>query len=306
MQNFSREWLLFLDYLKIEKNAATKTIEIYEKDLEHFFQFLMDEQISQLESVDYMTVRNYLTILYNNGLTKRSVSRHISTLRSFYKILVREVVVTSNPFTQISLPKQNYPIPQFLYDEEMEKLLAVNQLNTPLGQRNQALLEILYATGIRVSECVYLKLEDVDLELQTVLVLGKGSKERYVPFGEFAKDSLNYYILNGREQLIGKHSNPDNYLFLNAKGNPLTARGIRVILNKLVKDAGLTIDLHPHKLRHTFATHLLNNGADLRAVQELLGHSQLSSTQIYTHVTKDRLSHVYKNAHPRANNISRE
>ncbi|MFC4404590.1 tyrosine recombinase XerC [Gracilibacillus xinjiangensis] len=301
MQYFNKEWLLFLDYLKIEKNAAAKTVETYQKDVEHFVKYLANEQISELNTVDYHIVRNYLTILYDNGLTKRSVGRHISTLRSFFKVLVRESVVTSNPFTQINLPKQNYPIPQFLYDEEMEKLLAVNQLDTPLGQRNRALLELLYATGIRVSECVQLKLEDIDLVLQTVLVLGKGSKERYVPFGQFAKDSLEYYIMNGRDQLIGKHSNPNNFLFLNAKGNPVTARGIRVILKKIVQDSGLTIDLHPHKLRHTFATHLLNNGADLRAVQELLGHSQLSSTQIYTHVTKDRLSHVYKNAHPRAN-----
>ncbi|KAB8138727.1 tyrosine recombinase XerC [Gracilibacillus oryzae] len=301
MQQFNKEWLLFLDYLKIERNAAIKTIEIYQKDIEHFLLYVNNENINKLNNVNYITVRNYLTILYAQGLTKRSVSRHISALRSFYKILVREAVVTSNPFTQISLPKQSYPIPQFLFDEEMEKLLAANELETPLGKRNLAILELLYATGIRVSECVQLKIEDVDLDLHTVLVLGKGSKERYVPFGTFAKDSLNDYITYGRTQLIGRHSNPQNYLFLNAKGNPLTARGIRVVLNKLVQNAGLTIDLHPHKLRHTFATHLLNNGADLRAVQELLGHSQLSSTQIYTHVTKDRLSHVYKNAHPRAN-----
>ncbi|SER06119.1 integrase/recombinase XerC [Gracilibacillus ureilyticus] len=300
MQKFHKEWLLFLDYLKIEKNAAAKTVEIYQKDVEHFLQYIADEQIDDLRNVDYISVRNYLTILYEQGLTKRSVSRHISALRSFYKILAREEVVTNNPFNQISLPKQDYPIPQFLYDEEMEKLLSINQQDTPLGKRNRALLELLYATGIRVSECVQLKMEDVDLELQTVLVLGKGSKERYVPFGEFAKDSIKQYLMNGREQLIGKHSEPQHFLFLNAKGNPLTARGIRVILKKLVQEAGLTVDLHPHKLRHTFATHLLNNGADLRAVQELLGHSQLSSTQIYTHVTKDRLSHVYKNAHPRA------
>jgi integrase/recombinase XerC len=302
MNVFHKEWLLFLDYLKIERNAAKNTIDIYYHDITHFIRFMENENISMLEEVDHLIIRNYLTTLYKQGLSKRSVARHISALRTFYKILMRENVVESNPFKQISLPKQDKPIPHFLYDEEMEVILSTMDSDTSLGQRNIAIIELMYATGIRVSECVQLTLQDIDFDLQTILVLGKGNKERYVPFGEFAKDALSRYILNGRKDLVNKQNTSTNYIFVNAEGAPLTTRGVQYILNKIAKDIGLTVKLHPHKLRHTFATHLLNNGADLRVVQELLGHSTLSTTQIYTHVSKDRLSKVYQNAHPRAKN----
>ncbi|MFC4387388.1 tyrosine recombinase XerC [Gracilibacillus marinus] len=302
MNVFHKEWLLFLDYLKIERNAAKNTIDIYYHDITHFIRFMENENISMLEEVDHLIIRNYLTTLYKQGLSKRSVARHISALRTFYKILMRENVVESNPFKQISLPKQDKPIPHFLYDEEMELILSTMDSDTSLGQRNIAIIELMYATGIRVSECVQLTLQDIDFDLQTILVLGKGNKERYVPFGEFAKDALSRYILNGRKDLVNKQNTSTNYIFVNAEGAPLTTRGVQYILNKIAKDIGLTVKLHPHKLRHTFATHLLNNGADLRVVQELLGHSTLSTTQIYTHVSKDRLSKVYQNAHPRAKN----
>lgn len=302
MNVFHKEWLLFLDYLKIERNAAKNTIDIYYHDITHFIRFMENENISMLEEVDHLIIRNYLTTLYKQGLSKRSVARHISALRTFYKILMRENVVESNPFKQISLPKQEKPIPHFLYDEEMELILSTMDSDTSLGQRNIAIIELMYATGIRVSECVQLTLQDIDFDLQTILVLGKGNKERYVPFGEFAKDALSRYILNGRKDLVNKQNTSTNYIFVNAEGAPLTTRGVQYILNKIAKDIGLTVKLHPHKLRHTFATHLLNNGADLRVVQELLGHSTLSTTQIYTHVSKDRLSKVYQNAHPRAKN----
>lgn len=298
---FNEAWLSYLDYLQIERNASTRTIHAYKEDIYHFFTFLNKEAIEDLKDVNYSIIRNYLSSLYSQGLSKSSVSRHISSLRNFYKYQVREDKVMENPFLQLHLPKTSSYIPEFVYEEELIKLLQSIDNTNALGKRNRALIELLYATGIRVSECTQLQLHHIDFAIETVLVLGKGNKERYIPFGSFAKQSLQDYLSEGRPLLIRQNSQPENFVFLNSNGNPLTARGVRLILNKIVKDTSLTFHLHPHKIRHSFATHLLNNGADLRSVQELLGHSHLSSTQIYTHVTKDRLSQIYKNTHPRAN-----
>ncbi|WP_407692011.1 tyrosine recombinase XerC [Radiobacillus deserti] len=290
----------FVEYLQIEKNASPYTVEHYSYDLQVFFDFLQKENISDLKEVDYQIVRIFLTTLYDQQLSRRSVSRKISSIRSFYKYLQREDVVSENPFLAVTLPKTDQPVPGFFYKEELEKLFEVSDSTTPLGQRNQAILEVMYATGIRVSECVGLKMDDIDFFLGTMLVRGKGKKERYLPFGKFAEDALLTYIDNGRKKLLTNQTDSGN-VFLNARGRALTTRGVRVILDKLVKEAALTVDIHPHKLRHTFATHLLNEGADLRVVQELLGHEHLTSTQIYTHVSKDHLRNIYMNSHPRAN-----
>ncbi|OZU90676.1 tyrosine recombinase XerC [Virgibacillus indicus] len=291
-----------MEYLQIEKNASPYTVKYYLNDLETFFSFLNGEGIDQLNQPDQRTVRVFLTSLYNKQLSRRSVSRKISSLKSFYKFLERENMVLANPFMNITLPKKDKPIPGFLYKEELEKLFEVNDLSDPLGQRNQAILETLYGTGIRVSECEQLNIRDIDFSIGTLFVTGKGRKERYVPFGNFAEKALESYINDGRNKLLSKGKNSAESVFLNARGGALTARGIRLILNKMVEKAALTVHVHPHKLRHTFATHLLNEGADLRSVQELLGHENLSSTQIYTHVTKDHLREVYMNSHPRAHN----
>ncbi|SHN16068.1 tyrosine recombinase XerC [Gracilibacillus kekensis] len=298
--NFYKDWLMYLDYLQIEKNASKSTIVAYEKDLAHFFRFLRSENLDSLAAVNYAIIRTYLTTLHEQGLATKSINRHISTLRTFYNFLVREQTVIENPFVHLHLPKTSYTIPEFLYQAEIEKLFDSIDRSSKLGKRNAALLEVLYGTGIRVSECVQIKLDQIDFDLQTILVLGKGNKERYVPFGEFARNSLQLYINESRSELVTAKSQPQNFLFLNARGNPLTSRGVRLIINKQVNEAALTLHIHPHKIRHSFATHLLDNGADLRAVQELLGHSHLSSTQIYTHVSKDRLRKVYQTAHPRA------
>ncbi|CQR47709.1 Tyrosine recombinase XerC [Paraliobacillus sp. PM-2] len=300
MDELNKQLHEFRSYLQIEKNASPYTIDFYIKDIEAFFQFLYIEGITQLNEIDHQTVRLYLSYLYNESLARCSVSRKISSLRSFYLYLERESIVCDNPFMQIVLPKDKHRIPNFLYEEEIEKLFFISDLSTPLGQRNQAILEIMYATGIRVSECTNLTLDAIDFDLQTILVLGKGRKERYVPFGSFAAKALIDYINVGRKQLLKKSNLKTEALFLNAKGTPITSRGIRLILNKMVDEAALTIKLHPHKLRHSFATHMLNAGADLRSVQELLGHEHLSSTQIYTHVSKDRLRSIYMDSHPRA------
>ncbi len=300
MENYTSYCKLFIEYLQIEKNASPFTIEHYQKDLETFYVFLKREAINNIEEIDQRVVRVFLTDLYDRQLGRRSVSRTISCLRSFYRFLEREQIVRSNPFVHIKLPKADKPIPSFFYEEELAKLFEINDLSDPIGQRNQAIIETLYATGIRVNECQGLLLDDIDFTIGSMFIRGKGRKERYVIFGKFAEDALHTYINDGRKMLL-ENKQPTNSVFLNSRGEPLTTRGIRHILTTMVEKAALTIHVHPHKLRHTFATHMLNEGADLRTVQELLGHENLSSTQIYTHVTKDHLRSIYMNSHPRAN-----
>lgn len=290
-----------MEYLQIEKNASPYTLRFYEDDLDSFFSFLKEENLHDLRDINQHDIRIFLTNLYNKKMSRKTVSRMLSCLRSFYRFLEREAIVPDNPFIHVSLPKEEKRIPSFLYEEELEKLFKVSDLTTPLGQRNQALLELLYATGIRVGECVNLHVDDIDFSIGTIFVTGKGNKERYVPFGTFAEEALRMYLHDGRLKLLEKTSISTDYLFVNARGRPLTDRGMRLILDKLVEKASLTINIYPHKLRHTFATHMLNAGADLRTVQELLGHENLSTTQIYTHVTRDYLRNVYMNSHPRAN-----
>lgn len=301
MSTFHKYETLFIDFLKIEKNASPNTISTYRKDLKVFENFLIRENIQQIEEVNGAAVRLFLTSLYDRKLSRKSVARTISCLRTFYAYLQRTNWIEDNPFLHIPLPKQDQHIPNFLYEEELQPLFEISDLTTPLGQRNQALLELMYATGIRVSECVQIQLSDIDNDINVIKVIGKGRKERYVPFGQYAAQAMQMYIDDGRQTLLDKSKEQSDFLFLNARGQAITTRGVRYILNNLVKKASVTIHLHPHKLRHTFATHLLNEGADLRSVQELLGHENLSSTQIYTHVTKDRLKRVYMNNHPRAN-----
>ncbi|AKG04585.1 tyrosine recombinase XerC [Salimicrobium jeotgali] len=295
------EWLRqYMEYLQIEKNASSNTIQMYKRDLEEFEQFLQQEVIQSIVHIDMGLVRLYLSQLYDNSLSRRSVSRKLSSLRGFFRFIEREGGIEKNPVMEMHLPKENKYIPQFFYEEEINELFKAAETSTPLGQRNMAILELLYGTGIRVSECAGLDVDRIDFSLSTILVTGKGRKERYVPFGEYAKNALERYLNEGRVQLLNKSGTASSKVFLNNRGHPITPRGIRVVLDKLVKDAAMTIDIHPHKIRHTFATHLLNEGADLRSVQELLGHDHLSSTQIYTHVSKDRLKDVYRNSHPRA------
>ncbi len=301
MTNKQRLVHLFIEYLQIEKNYSALTISGYTEAIEEFVRFMNVQGIDGFEEVSYQDTRIYLTEAYEKGLTRRTISKKVSALRSFYKFLLREQLVKENPFLLVSLPKQDKRIPSFLYEEELKELFTVSDLSTPLGQRNQAILELLYATGMRVSELCSLKESDLDLSMDTVLVHGKGSKQRYVPFGSYAHKALITYLEDGRLKLKAKGKDrADAYVFLNQRGAPLTDRGVRFILTELMKKASGTLHIHPHMLRHTFATHLLNEGADLRSVQELLGHSNLSSTQVYTHVSKDSLRKTYMSHHPRA------
>ncbi|MEI3610904.1 tyrosine recombinase XerC [Pseudogracilibacillus sp. SO30301A] len=291
----------FIQYLEVEKNVSDYTITFYTQDILLFAHFLENEAIRDLSEVDQQTVRVFLTKLYDRKLSRKSVSRTLSCLRSFFSFLEIEQIIEQNPFIHIPLPKQDKHIPSFFYQEELSELFEVSDLATPLGQRDQAVLELIYATGIRVSECEGLTLQNIDFSVGIINVIGKGRKERILPFGQYAQDALQTYIKDGRLKLLSKSSTKTDFVFLNVRGNPITSRGIYYILNQMIKKTSLTVHMHPHKLRHTFATHLLNEGADLRSVQELLGHENLSSTQIYTHVTKDRLRNVYMNSHPRAN-----
>ncbi|WP_100330902.1 tyrosine recombinase XerC [Bacillus xiapuensis] len=294
--NYSRD---FIEYLQFEKNYSKSTIECYKYDIEEFFKFTTEQSITELAEIEYFDVRLYLTGLHEQNIARATIARKISSLRSFFRYLNREKLLSENPFSLVQQPKADKKLPSFFYEEEMEELFAVCEGNKPLQIRNKALLEILYATGIRVSECAAIQLKEIDFDMSVVLVHGKGNKERYVPFGSFAHQAIERYIKEARDPLM-KAADHHPFLFVNHRGAPLTARGIRHILTNLISQASLTTHIHPHMLRHTFATHLLNNGADLRTVQELLGHAHLSSTQIYTHVTKEHLRKSYLLHHPRA------
>ncbi|MBP3038286.1 tyrosine recombinase XerC [Bacillaceae bacterium Marseille-Q3522] len=290
---------LFITYLQIEKNCSQYTIEQYQQDICEFHQFLSNQALPDCTTVQYGDIRLYLTYLYEKKLARKSVARKISSLRSFYKFLLREEVINENPFALVSTPKLEKRLPDFFYEKELNQLFLACKTDTAIGQRNRALLELLYATGMRVSECSQLQIKQLDMFLSTALVYGKGRKERYVPFGSFAHDALELYLESGRKELMNQKK-PHDYLFVNFRGGPLTARGISIVLNKILKDSTLEGTIHPHMLRHTFATHLLANGADIRTVQELLGHASLSSTQVYTHVTNEYLRKTYMSSHPRA------
>lgn len=232
---------------------------------------------------------------------KRSTqSRKISTLRSFYRFLNKRNIIPVNPVELISLRGDHKNLPEFLYSDEMVKVLKSISTTTPLGLRNMALLELFYATGMRVSEIANLKLDQIDFELNLILVHGKGNKDRYVAFGEEAKTALNNYLVEARKKLL-LHKTDYGYVFLNSNGNMITSRGLEYIIKNIFLNAGISASVHPHMLRHTFATQMLNNGADLRTVQELLGHESISTTQIYTHVTKQHLCDIYHKYFPRDN-----
>jgi len=285
----------FLLHLSTDKGFSPKTVASYANDLRQFQRFIGDGK--RVEDVTRVVLRSFLAHLYKQGYQKSSGARKISCLRSFYAYLVREEVVTENPARQIALPRRRKSLPLFLHRPEMEKLLAAPK-STMLETRDRALLELLYATGCRVSEVAGLKLDSFDWYSHTLRVIGKGGKERQVPFGKTAAESMGRYLEEVRPKLVAEPSIV--HFFLNYSGRPLSKRSIGRILDKYLKRASLPREITPHKLRHSFATHLLDNGADLRSVQELLGHSSVSTTQVYTHVTGERIRAVYNKAHPRA------
>ncbi len=293
----------YIRYLDVEKGYSRHTIINYSKDLSEFKDFLGERA---LESVDYLTLRKFLSVLRERNLKSRSVSRKLSCLRSFFRFLNREGLLKSDPAKAVSNPKLEKHLPKFLTEEEIGRLIESPDLSKLLGLRDRAILETFYSTGMRVSELVGLNLEDIDFFSGVVKVRGKGKKERLAPIGEKALGVLRDYTRKNTPEGDGaasnsrSHKNSQQAVFLNKNGSRLTDRGARLILDKYIRLTALREDISPHSLRHSFATHLLNRGADLRSVQELLGHANLSTTQIYTHVTMDKLKGVYDKAHPRA------
>jgi len=288
----------YINYLEAERNVSPYTVRNYTTDLLDFFQFLKDKKIDSLKEVDRHTLRDYLSQLMERGFVKASIARKLSAIRSFYRYLLREEIISTSPVATTSSPKLDKRLPSFLTIEEMNRLLEAPDLSTPQGQRDRALLELLYASGLRVSELVSLNLEQVNLETREIRVWGKGSKERMVLIGEPAARALTAYLNQGRPELLGKKVS--SALLLNRYGKRLIERRVQRILEKYANIINIGKRVYPHMLRHTFATHLLDGGADLRVVQELLGHASLSSTQIYTHVSKSQAKKVYLSAHPMA------
>ncbi|AUX11966.1 site-specific tyrosine recombinase XerD [Latilactobacillus sakei] len=286
----------YLHYLKIERGLSENTRQSYRQDLKQYQQFLESQKLTTFTE-DRFVVLNFLQAQTAAHKAQSSITRSISTLRKFYQYLTREGHIQKDPMLQIDSPKQGRHLPAVLSSEEIERLLKTPDTSTPLGLRDRAILEVLYATGLRVSELVHLKLTDLHLSLGLIQTLGKGDKERIIPIGDVAVDWINQYLERSRNQLTKGKNSP--YLFVNFHGNGLTRQGIWKNLKAIVQAAGIEKDVTPHTLRHSFATVLLENGADLRIVQELLGHSDISTTQIYTHISKKHLTEVYQRSHPR-------
>ena len=291
----------FLNYLNVEKNTSGLTVKSYAADMAIFQAFLLTRKKKlQWQEVTILDIRAYLSLLNQQKFARRTIARRISSLRSFYKYLLRENIVKSNPFVKIRTPKLDKKLPVFLEEFEINELLEQPD-DSILGLRDQAILELLYATGCRVSELVGLTTNRIDLSNQYVLLLGKGNKERLVPFGHTAVQAVEKYYVNSRKKIMSKFAIKEHgMVFVNHRGTALTDRSVRRILDKHIANLSLQKHISPHTIRHTFATHLLEHGADLRAVQELLGHTSLSTTQIYTHLTTERIAHVYEKNHPRA------
>ena len=288
----------FLTYLRVGRNASPYTIKNYGNDIGQFLDYCRAQGVSSLAQVDRSLLRSYLAELDAAGYVKASIARRVSELRSFGDFLMREQVLERNPFRMISAPRIPKRLPQYLTVAEVEALLAAPATSTPLGLRDRAIIEVLYAAGLRVSELVGIDAADVDLAQAQVRVMGKGGKERIGLLGRAAVRAVQAYLEAGRPTLLERR--PTNALWLNHRGGRLTVRGVALVLRKAGMQAGIRTPVSPHVLRHTFATHLLDGGADLRVVQELLGHANLATTQIYTHVSQSRAREVYARAHPRA------
>jgi integrase/recombinase XerC len=298
----------FADYLKYQRNASAHTLRNYLSDLEQFYEYLCPEDSTgnrseiDIQQIDHITIREYMAKLYHDSRKKSSIARKLATLRTFFKFLCREQVLEGNPARLVSSPRQEKRLPKVISIDDVVHFIETPDTETVLGKRDRAIIELLYATGCRVSELAGMNVVDIDLKNQTIRVRGKGRKERFVPFGSKAKDALSAYLLE-RNSLLAEapdHKRDANAVFLNYQGTRITTRSIGRLIEKYVKQCALAQNISPHSLRHSVATHLLSAGADLRAIQELLGHARLSTTQIYTHVSIEQLMQVYDKAHPRA------
>ncbi|WP_307404184.1 site-specific tyrosine recombinase XerD [Neobacillus ginsengisoli] len=290
----------FKHFLIVEKGLANNSIMAYERDLKGYIRYLRNvESIQTLNDVQRIHIVHFLGFLKEQGKSSKTLARHIASVRALHQFLLRDKATDQDPTVHIETPRLERTLPKVLSLQEVEILLDAPKLHDHFGLRDKAMLELLYATGIRVSELIGLDIDNVHLTMGFVRCIGKGNKERIIPVGRTASEAIKCYLDNGRPHFVSK-KHKDDALFLNHQGKRLTRQGFWKILKKLTKEAGIEKELTPHTLRHSFATHLLENGADLRAVQEMLGHADISTTQIYTHVTKTRLKDVYSRFHPRA------
>lgn len=293
----------YLEYLKYQKNYSDYTVLSYKNDILEFIDYLSRERLN-FKTIEYSDIRFYLMYLKDEKHDDNSsVSRKLSSLRGLYKYMANEGIVKTNVFSLVNAPKKSKKLPRYFEYNELEELFMVPDTNTSLGQRDLLLLEMLYATGVRVGELVNIKVKDIDLGRRNIIILGKGNKERFVTYGEYCEDILKQYLSDG---YILLNKTGSDYLFLNNNGGNLTERGVRYILDELIKKTSINKKISPHMIRHSFATHLLNEGCDLLTVQKLLGHESIKATQVYTHVTTDRLREVYFRSFPRAHIDNKE
>lgn len=286
----------FIEYLKYQRNYSDFTCNNYKKDLNEYNSFILSNKINY-KNMDYNEAKEYVIYLNKKNDAKSTISRKLSSLRTFYKYLVLNNKAESNPFLLVSSPKKEKRIPKFINYNNMEEILNVPNIKTKEGQRERVILEVLYASGVRVSELVNIKLKDIDFSNKNILIFGKGSKERLVSFGDYALEYINLYLKEGRNLLLDGVKS--DYLIVGKKSEKLTTRRVEQIIDDIIKRTSIKLNITPHMFRHTFATHLLDNGCDLLVVQELLGHASLSSTEIYTHVSNEHLREVYLKCHPR-------
>ena len=289
----------YLHFLRVERGLVENTIKSYSQDLTTFSEYLMSQQITDYRVVDRYVLLNYLQYLDEAGKSRNTIIHSVSSLRKFFQYLAQMHAIDTDPMLKIDTPKRAQHLPQVLSPREVERLLAVPKLNTPLGLRDRTLLEVMYATGLRVSETINLTMDDLHLDLGLIQTIGKGDKERIIPIGDVAIDFITRYLKTARPKLVSAKRR-NSYLFINNHGGKLSRQGVWKNLKAEVKAAGIEKNVTPHTLRHSFATHILENGADLRVVQELLGHADISTTQIYTHVSHKHLTEVYNKYHPRA------
>lgn len=287
----------FLNYILIEKGLSNKTLESYSRDLNRYVLFLSDNGITDISDEDTYLILKHLIVLRDEGLSPRSRARHLVTLRSFYKFMYQEQKIKKDPSKLIDFPKSGLKLPDTLNIQEISTLIDTPDLTKHRGLRDAAMIELLYAAGLRVSELVGLKTTDVNLEASFVRIFGKGSKERVVPVGHYAKTKIENYYQYSRPYLL--KGNVSKYLFVARAANPMTRQGFWKLLNRYASLANIGKNISPHTLRHSFATHLLEGGADLRVVQVMLGHEDISTTQIYTHITKEHLKNIHTKYHPR-------
>jgi len=291
----------YLNYTKVEKGLAVNTIAAYANDLKKFAAFAKERKYP-IDAINHDCIVEYLSGLYHQRLDSRTVSRHLVSLRNLFRFALAEGVITADPTVNLESPKVRKSLPTYLRMEEVDRLLAQPDVSTPQGLRDRAIIELLYSTGMRVSELVGLRVPDMDMRMGCLRCIGKGDKERVVPVGRQALAAVQEYLVSARPLLLGggKAAQPSQKLFVNRRGGQLSRIAIWRILKEYGRQAGIRTQLSPHKLRHSFATHMLERGADLRSVQLMLGHADISTTQIYTHVIEERLKQIYKAHHPRA------